>query len=72
MFGTNKAKIQAPGNSWETQGYTIAFPKMSKWGVKIAGKQSNFIIRPNEGGSPNFFHRWMQRLFLGFYWSKYE
>ncbi len=51
-------------------GYNIAFPKYSDWGVRIAGKKSTFIIHPEEGAVPNFFHRWMQRLILGFYWSK--
>jgi hypothetical protein len=71
MIGAKKPAKPVPGNAWETQGYTIAFPKMSPWGVKIAGKKSNFVIHPEEGGVPNFFHRWMQRLFLGFYWYKH-
>jgi hypothetical protein len=41
-------------------------PKQSDWQCQVAG----VTYTPFEGQEPNTFHRLMQRLILGFRWSK--
>lgn len=46
--------------------YTLRFPKRSKWTMSAA----NVYYTPDEGKEPNWFHRKMQELILGFKWRK--
>ena len=45
---------------------SIIKPELSKWSLKI----SNFTYTPLKGEEPNWFHRKMQYLILGFKWVK--
>ena len=56
---------------WRESGIRIdARPKASDWQVNITPGPYGLIIHPSEGGVPNWFHRQMQRLILGFVWKK--
>jgi hypothetical protein len=45
----------------------IRQPELSEWQVHIT---SNFILNPEKGHVPNWLHRKMQELILGFKWRK--
>ncbi len=51
----------------DDQVYFIKGPEYSEWRVYIT---SNFILNPERGKEPNWFHRKMQELILGFKWRK--
>ena len=45
--------------------------KYSKWECYLSGTNTDGIcFCPVEGNHPNWFHRLMQRLILGFKWEK--
>ena len=48
----------------------LAAPKFSNWICHING--GTLRVRPLEGKEPNWFHRKMQHLILGFKWEKID
>ena len=49
-----------------TSNYNI-MPEESEWQCEIC---SGNVIVPFKGGEPNLIHRWLQKVILGFKWSK--
>jgi hypothetical protein len=46
---------------------TIKVPEKSDWQARMLG---NVIFRPDRGGEPNRFHRFMQWLCFGIVWER--
>jgi hypothetical protein len=46
---------------------TFEVTEASDWQCRLT---DNLVLRPNKGGEPNWFHRWMQRLAFGFRWER--
>jgi hypothetical protein len=51
----------------DTQYRSLELPKYSKW---YCEHFPGYVVRPLEGKEPNRFHRYMQRLLLGWKWTK--
>lgn len=49
---------------------TIHLPTPAGWKARVLGGANPFYVIPAEGGVPNRFHRWMQRLAFGIVWEK--
>jgi hypothetical protein len=49
-----------------TESFIIKQPEKSEWTLHCA----NIIYTPDKGKEPNWFHRKMQELILGFKWRK--
>lgn len=47
--------------------YSVIFEEPTPWQLKIS---DGLIMHFKEGKQPNRFHRFMQRVFFGFVWSK--
>jgi hypothetical protein len=45
-------------------------PKSSDWQCHLFGSKRGLVYTPFEGQEPNWFHRKMQELILGFKWKK--
>ena len=45
-------------------------PKQSDWQCHLFGSERGLVYTPLEGKEPNWFHRKMQELILGFKWRK--
>ena len=51
--------------------FTLYSPKPSAWRCSLFGHTNNGVAYiPSEGQVPNWFHRKMQTLVLGFKWEK--
>jgi len=53
--------------------YFITLSSMSKpsdWQCTLIGGPNGAVYNPSEGNEPNWFHRKMQELILGFKWKK--
>ncbi len=46
---------------------TLKVPEKSEWTVLVI---HNFVLHPDKGAEPNWFHRKMQELCFGFKWRK--
>lgn len=57
----------------ECKFHTFSYPKQSKWQCYLFGNrpgQTGIIWRPNEGGEPNRFVRWMMLICFDCLWVK--
>ena len=69
---TDLDSSQNTTNAFGTEGYisaahlSFSIPKKSAWTMNCG----NVYYTPNEGKEPNWFHRKMQELILGFKWRK--
>jgi hypothetical protein len=45
-------------------------PKSSDWECRMTPGPYGLVLNPCEGGVPNAFHRFMQRVCFGFRWQK--
>ena len=63
------------GETWEYETNDtvgpIFVPDCSEWSCDLFGRSDGITYTPVRGGEPNWFHRLMQRLLLGFKWHKH-
>ena len=69
--GADKLRVQGGFNKQDFVGYhnkyaEIANPPPPEWKMKVA----NITYHCPKGKHPNAFHRFMQKLILGFEWSR--